>query len=116
MNLIKSMRVRQWTKNVFVLAALIFDKKLLDPHWLLVSLLGFVCFCFLSSSVYLFNDLMDIEADRNHPVKKDRPIASGAFACTGCLGCRDHFRWWFNCLLLLSFFWFWNLHEYLFGD
>jgi len=78
MNLIKSMRVRQWTKNVFVLAALIFDKKLLDPHWLLVSLLGFVCFCFLSSSVYLFNDLMDIEADRNHPVKKDRPIASGA--------------------------------------
>jgi 4-hydroxybenzoate polyprenyltransferase len=76
-SLIKSMRLRQWTKNIFVLAAIVFDKKLFNLHWLLISLAGFVCFCFLSSSVYIFNDIMDIKADRNHPEKKNRPIASG---------------------------------------
>lgn len=75
--LIKSMRLRQWTKNVFVLAALIFDRKLFDVHWLLMSLAGFFCFCLLSSGVYLINDILDVKADRNHPDKKNRPIASG---------------------------------------
>jgi len=71
------MRPRQWTKNAFVFAALVFDRQLLHLTSLLHTFLAFLIFCFLSSSVYLFNDVMDIEADRNHPVKKNRPIAAG---------------------------------------
>ncbi len=75
--LLKSMRIRQWTKNVFVLAALVFDRQLLNITSLWHSVAGMLIFCLLSSSVYLFNDIMDIEADRKHPVKSKRPIASG---------------------------------------
>jgi 4-hydroxybenzoate polyprenyltransferase len=75
--LFKAMRPRQWTKNAFVFAALVFDRQLLHIPSLLHTFLAFLIFCFLSSSVYLFNDVMDIEADRNHPVKKNRPIAAG---------------------------------------
>jgi len=75
--LFKAMRPRQWTKNAFVFAALVFDRQLLHLTSLLHTFLAFLIFCFLSSSVYLFNDVMDIEADRNHPVKKNRPIAAG---------------------------------------
>ena len=75
--LIKAMRLRQWTKNGFVFFALIFDKQLFrpEPFWRTVE--GFFLFCLISSAVYLFNDIADVEADRNHPVKKSRPIASG---------------------------------------
>lgn len=75
--LIKSMRPRQWTKNIFVFAALVFDKQLLIPESFLRTLAGFLLFCLVSSSVYIFNDIADIEADREHPQKKHRPIASG---------------------------------------
>ncbi len=75
--LLKAMRPRQWTKNVFVLAALVFDRQLFKLDALENTIQAFFIFCLLSSSVYLFNDVMDIEADRNHPVKKNRPIASG---------------------------------------
>jgi 4-hydroxybenzoate polyprenyltransferase len=75
--LFKAMRPRQWTKNAFVFAALVFDRQLLHLTSLLHTFLAFLIFCFLSSSVYLFNDVMDVEADRNHPVKKNRPIAAG---------------------------------------
>ncbi len=75
--LLKTMRPRQWTKNVFVLAALIFDRQLNNPTAVLHSLAGVALFCLLSSCVYIINDLMDIEGDRNHPKKKNRPIASG---------------------------------------
>jgi 4-hydroxybenzoate polyprenyltransferase len=75
--LIKTMRPRQWTKNVFVFAALVFDKQLLIPESFLRTLGGFILFCFVSSSVYIFNDLTDIEADRQHPQKRTRPIPSG---------------------------------------
>jgi 4-hydroxybenzoate polyprenyltransferase len=75
--LIKSMRLRQWTKNAFVLAALVFDRQLLHLPALLTSLGAFFTFCLLSSSVYLINDVQDVEADRKHPTKKLRPIASG---------------------------------------
>ena len=75
--LLKTMRPRQWSKNVFIFAALVFDKQLLDPVAFLRTLAGFVLFCFISSSVYIFNDLADVEADRQHPEKKNRPIASG---------------------------------------
>jgi 4-hydroxybenzoate polyprenyltransferase len=75
--LIKTMRLRQWTKNGFVFFGLIFDKQLfrLEPFWRTVE--GFFLFCMISSAVYLFNDIADVEADRNHPIKKFRPIASG---------------------------------------
>jgi len=71
------MRPRQWSKNVFVLAAVVFDKKLLNPEAIGKSLAGMILFCLLSSSVYLINDILDVEADRNHPQKRHRPIASG---------------------------------------
>jgi 4-hydroxybenzoate polyprenyltransferase len=75
--LLKTMRPRQWTKNVFVFAALVFDSKLLHRTDFLRTLAGFGLFCLISSAVYIFNDILDVEADRQHPVKKDRPIASG---------------------------------------
>ncbi len=76
--ILKSMRPRQWTKNVFVLAALVFDRQLfaaIDP--LLRSISGMLLFCLLSSSVYIINDIKDVDADRQHPTKRNRPIASG---------------------------------------
>jgi 4-hydroxybenzoate polyprenyltransferase len=75
--LIKTMRPRQWPKNGFIFFALIFDKQLfiVESFWRTVA--GFVLFCLISSAVYLFNDIADVEADRNHPEKKFRPIASG---------------------------------------
>jgi 4-hydroxybenzoate polyprenyltransferase len=75
--LLKTMRPRQWTKNIFVFAALVFDGKLFHLPDFLRTLVGFGLFCLVSSAVYIFNDLLDIEADRQHPVKKNRPIASG---------------------------------------
>lgn len=75
--LIKTMRPRQWVKNVFVFAALVFDKQLLNLDSFLNTLAGFALFCLISSSVYIFNDIADVEADRSHPEKKKRPIPSG---------------------------------------
>jgi 4-hydroxybenzoate polyprenyltransferase len=75
--LIKSMRPRQWTKNVFVFVPLFFDRKLTDPESVLRTLAAFVLLCLMSSAVYLMNDLVDIEKDRQHPVKKNRPLPAG---------------------------------------
>jgi 4-hydroxybenzoate polyprenyltransferase len=75
--LIKAMRLRQWTKNGFIFFGLIFDKQLFILEPFLRTIAGFFLFCLISSAVYLFNDIADIEADRNHPEKKYRPIASG---------------------------------------
>lgn len=75
--LLKTMRPRQWTKNVFIFAALMFDKQFFSAAPFLKTLAGFALFCLISSSVYIFNDLADIEADRQHPQKKNRPIPSG---------------------------------------
>jgi len=75
--LFKTMRPRQWTKNVFIFAALVFDKQLFVVDSFLRTLAGFALFCLISSCVYIFNDLADVEADRQHPEKKNRPIASG---------------------------------------
>lgn len=78
--LLKTMRPKQWTKNVFLLPALVFDRKLFNPHYAGRTLLAFVLFCAISSAVYLVNDLADIEKDRRHPVKRNRPLASGQLA------------------------------------
>ncbi|MBP6179353.1 MAG: UbiA prenyltransferase family protein, partial [Anaerolineales bacterium] len=76
--LIKTMRPRQWvTKNIFIFAALVADKQLFQPEAFLRTLAGFGLFCLISSCVYIINDLADVEADRQHPEKKNRPIASG---------------------------------------
>ena len=75
--LFKTMRPKQWAKNGFLFAALIFDKQLLQPPAFLRTLAGFILFCLLSSVVYIINDLADMEADRSHPKKRFRPIAAG---------------------------------------
>lgn len=75
--LLKTMRPRQWTKNGFVFFALVFDKQLLHLPAFLNTLAGFALFCLISSAVYIFNDLADLGADRQHPEKKHRPLPSG---------------------------------------
>lgn len=75
--ILKTMRPRQWTKNIFVLAALVFDRQLTNISALTRSIAGMFLFCLLSSAVYFLNDIMDVESDRAHPEKRTRPIASG---------------------------------------
>ncbi len=75
--LFKAMRPRQWTKNGVLLAPLLFDTQITQRIPLLRSLAAFGLFCLLCSAVYLINDIYDIEADRQHPEKCKRPIASG---------------------------------------
>lgn len=95
---IKLLRPHQYLKNVFILSPLFFAFKFNDLH--LLGRVGLVTlfFCFVASAIYVLNDYFDIEADRNHPTKKDRPMASGAvpvshglimmvaFAVVGCVG------------------------------
>lgn len=77
-SILKEMRLHQWIKNTFVLIPLVFDRQLFSIEPLTRTIIGFFLFCFVSSSVYLINDIMDVEADRKHPKKKSRPIASGS--------------------------------------
>ena len=74
---IHQMRPRQYAKNVFIFAPLFFDRQLFVRRSLLLTCLGFITLCILCSGVYVLNDIVDINADRNHPQKKYRPIASG---------------------------------------
>lgn len=85
-NLITSLRPDQWTKNLIVFAALVFAVKLFDPAALALASAAFLIFCALSGSVYLINDVSDREADRLHPLKRLRPIASGALGAGTALG------------------------------
>lgn len=75
--LLRSMRPKQYPKNGFIFAALLFDGKLFQLTPLVNTLIGFVVFCMLSSAVYLINDVVDAPADRLHPTKRNRPIARG---------------------------------------
>ena len=75
--ILRTMRLRQWPKNAFVFAALIFDGQLLILDSLLITSFAFILFCLTSSLVYIINDLSDIKTDRLHPVKQHRPLASG---------------------------------------
>ena len=84
-NLIVSLRPDQWTKNLLVFAALIFAVKLLDPAALANASAAFLIFCALSGAVYLINDVSDREADALHPIKRMRPIASGALSPAAAL-------------------------------
>ncbi len=80
MYLVESMRPKQWTKNLVLLAGVVFSKEFTNPHLVLVSLCGLVVFCGLSGAVYILNDIFDRERDREHPKKSSRPIASGRLA------------------------------------
>lgn len=84
--LIEGMRPRQWMKNTFVLIAVVFGQRLYDMGAVIWSLGAFCIFCFLSSAVYLLNDVVDYEKDREHPTKRDRPIASGRLSKSVALG------------------------------
>jgi 4-hydroxybenzoate polyprenyltransferase len=75
--LIKTMRPKQWVKNIFVFAPLVFDKKLLELDYLAQTVAGFVLLCVVSGTVYIINDVADADKDRQHPRKRERPIASG---------------------------------------
>ena len=75
--LLQTMRPKQWIKNGVIFAALVFDGQLLMPQPVLRTLAGFVLLCVLSSTVYLFNDLADIDKDKLHPKKRLRPLPSG---------------------------------------
>jgi len=70
-------RVKQWTKNFFCFSGIIFGLDAYTLHSLLQSFYTFICFCLISSSVYVINDIFDKDADSKHPRKKNRPIASG---------------------------------------
>ncbi|MFM7437592.1 MAG: UbiA family prenyltransferase, partial [Snowella sp.] len=97
---LKALRPRQWTKNLIVFAAPLFAFSI---NWQSFSgsLLAFILFCCASSSFYLINDIADVEADRRHPVKCHRPIASGAVSVPGAiamavllLGTALSVSWW----------------------
>ncbi|MEN6393067.1 MAG: decaprenyl-phosphate phosphoribosyltransferase [Anaerolineaceae bacterium] len=77
--IIKEMRPRQWVKNVVLFAAIVFDRQFNPAHipQILRTFAGFIIFCLLSGVIYIINDITDIEADRKHPQKCKRPIASG---------------------------------------
>ncbi len=97
-----ALRPHQWSKNVFVLAALAFasgDRAVehaITRSDVLHTLLAFVAFCLASSAVYLFNDVLDAESDRAHPEKRLRPVASGALSVPAALG-------WSALLAVLAF-------------
>ena len=80
-SLIKALRPIQWTKNLLVFASLLFSFQFNEDIFI-NSFLGFISFCFISSSIYLFNDIRDISKDKLHPIKRFRPIAKGEVSKT----------------------------------
>ncbi len=85
-SLLISLRPAQWTKNLAVFAALLFGQLLSDPAAVAAATGGFVIFCALSGAMYLINDIVDRESDGRHPLKKRRPIASGALPLGAAVG------------------------------
>src|SRR5512144_162657 len=82
--LLRAMRPKEWIKNVFVFAAVAFARDPISgtPLWqeldkVLIAFVAFILFCMAASAIYLLNDLVDIEKDRAHPKKRNRPLASG---------------------------------------
>ena len=81
-DMIKEMRVKSWLKNLFVLIPIVFSLELFERERLIGGILLTLAFCFVSSAVYIFNDIKDLEKDRNHEVKRNRPIAAGRISVT----------------------------------
>ncbi len=84
--LVKEMRPRQWTKNFAVFIGLVFAGQLFQAPSFIRTVLAFVAFCLASSSIYVINDLLDIEKDRQHPTKRLRPLASGTLPISWGIG------------------------------
>ena len=82
---LRLVRPRQWTKNGFVLAGVVFAEKAFSATALAHALLAFVIFCALSGAVYAANDVLDVEEDRKHPLKRFRPVASGEISARAAL-------------------------------
>ncbi len=77
---LKLIRVKHWLKNILVFLPAFFSINMLNRNYIISCLLAFFVFCFSSSIVYVLNDLSDIEKDKLHPIKKNRPLASGALS------------------------------------
>lgn len=99
--LLKTMRPRQWPKNAAVMVPIVFDRQLTSLPALSRTLGALVLFCLLSSIVYIINDLLDLEADRKHPQKRFRPIASGELPIPVAIGVATGLL---MVVLLLSYF------------
>jgi 4-hydroxybenzoate polyprenyltransferase len=84
--LVKEIRPHQWYKQLLLFAGILFSQNLLKPGLLGRVALGFVAFCAAAGAVYIFNDISDVEADRNHPSKRNRPIASGQVTVPTAIG------------------------------
>jgi 4-hydroxybenzoate polyprenyltransferase len=82
---LRLIRVHQWIKNVFVFIPLLFSLHLFDKDYFITTLLAFLVFCLASSAIYVINDLVDIESDRAHPVKRTRPLPSGDISKTAAI-------------------------------
>lgn len=91
-DIIRLIRPQQWLKNIFVFIPMFFGGSLLDAEDIRSSALAFLAYSFIASSVYCFNDINDVEADRRHPVKCKRPLASGAISVGAA--------WWLMALML----------------
>ncbi|HEY7982930.1 MAG TPA: decaprenyl-phosphate phosphoribosyltransferase [Ktedonobacterales bacterium] len=83
---VQAMRPRQWSKNALVLVAIVFAHEALQPRPLARGLIAFVAFCLTASMVYILNDLADRERDRQHPIKRERPLASGRLSVPVAVG------------------------------
>ncbi len=89
-----SLRPKQWTKNLLVFAGILFSKNLFDYSLLITAILGFCIFSLVSGSVYLLNDIKDLEEDKKHPRKCYRPLPSGRISVKQAI---------FGLLLIFSF-------------
>ncbi len=78
MKYVRLLRIKHYIKNMLILVPLFFSGKIFDAKRLALTAVGGVLFCMVTSAVYIINDICDVEKDRQHPVKKNRPIASGA--------------------------------------
>jgi 4-hydroxybenzoate polyprenyltransferase len=83
---LRAIRVHQWVKNVLVFLPAFLSHRVFDSHVVLNSVLGFFAFSGVASSIYLLNDLLDLQADRQHPTKKHRPMAAGIISIPGAMG------------------------------
>ncbi len=77
LEVVRSLRVQQWIKNLFVFAPLIFSQNVFNLPLFVKTMFAFILFCILSGAAYILNDIQDLEEDKLHPVKSRRPLASG---------------------------------------
>lgn len=84
---LKLLRVKHYVKNILVFLPMFFGGVIFEKNRIINACVGFIAFSFLSSVVYIINDYRDIEKDRNHPTKKNRPLASGAICKTNAIVC-----------------------------